>query len=175
MWLHSNALNFIHRLMILLEAHVTEVFCLTAVKIRWRTDFCFHQTRDNVITTQFCAYHGISFAVACNKKGLREVSRTFAIRHSMANVKSLTFDVWSYLAIQIQLFIFWRGRGHDAFFLGGQRYFERNSSNSRWNASYVDGICQAVSSDIPERSCSSFGRGKVMISFLGPGKTSLCV
>ena len=47
---------------------------------------------------------------------LREVSRTFAIRHSMANVKSLTFDVWSYLAIKIQLFIFWRGRGHDGFF-----------------------------------------------------------
>ena len=45
-------------------------------------------------------------------------------------------------------------------FLGGQRYFVRNSSNSRWNASYVDGICQAVLSDIPERSCSSFGRGK---------------
>ena len=40
----------------------------------------------------------------------------FAIRHSMANVKSLTFDVWSYLAIKIQLFIFWRGRGHDGFF-----------------------------------------------------------
>ena len=40
----------------------------------------------------------------------------FAIRHSMANVKSVTFDVWSYLAIQIQLFIFWRGKGHDAFF-----------------------------------------------------------
>ena len=45
-------------------------------------------------------------------------------------------------------------------FLGGQRYFVRNSSNSRWNASYVDGICQAVLSDILERSCSSFGRGK---------------
>ena len=45
-------------------------------------------------------------------------------------------------------------------FLGGQRYFVRNSSNSRWNASYVDGICQGVLSDIPERSCSSFGRGK---------------
>ena len=40
----------------------------------------------------------------------------FAIRHSMANVKSLTFDVWSYLAIQIQLFIFWRGKGHAEFF-----------------------------------------------------------
>ena len=91
----------------------------------------------------------------------------FAIRHSMANVKSLTFDVWSNLAIQIQLFIFLRGRGHDAFFLGGQRYFVWNSSNSRWNASYVDGICQTVSSDIPVRSCSSFGRGKVMISFWG--------
>ena len=60
-------------------------------------------------------------------------------------------------------------------FLGGQRYFVRNSSNSRWNASYVDGICQAVLSDIPERSCSSFGRGKVMISFLEAGKTILCV
>ena len=60
-----------------------------------------------------------------------------------------------------------KGEGSWWIFLGGQRYFVRNGSNSRWNASYVDGICQAVSSDILERSCSSLGRGKVMISFLG--------
>ena len=58
-------------------------------------------------------------------------------------------------------------------FLGGQRYFVRNSSNSRWNASYVDGICQAVLSDIPERSF--IWKGKVMISFLRAGKTILCI
>ena len=51
-------------------------------------------------------------------------------------------------------------------FIGGQRYFVRNSSDSKWSAPCVEGICQAVLPEIPEPSCSSFGRGKV-ISFLG--------
>ena len=45
-------------------------------------------------------------------------------------------------------------------YVRGTSYFVRNNSNSRWDASYVDGICQDVLPDIPERSCLSFGRGK---------------
>ena len=101
--------------------------------------------------------------------GLREVSRTFAIRHSPFNGKWQKFDIRCVkLSCHSNSVVhFLKGEGSWWIFLGGQRYFVRNGSNSRWNASYVDGICQAASSDILERSCSSFGRGKVMISFLG--------
>ena len=101
--------------------------------------------------------------------GLREVSRTFAIRHSLFNGKCQKFDIRcvKLLCNSNSVVHFLKGEGSWWMFLGGQRYFGRNSSNSRWNASYVDGICQAVLSDIPERSCSSFGRGKVMIIFRG--------
>ena len=101
--------------------------------------------------------------------GLREVSRTFAIRHSPFNGKWQKFDIRCVkLSCHSNSVVhFLKGEGSWWIFLGGQRYFVRNGSNSRWNVSYVDGICQAASSDILERSCSSFGRGKVMISFLG--------
>ena len=51
----------------------------------------------------------------------------------------------------------------------------RNSSNLKWNVPYVEGICQTLLTNIPERSCSLFGMGKDMKSFLGAGETILCV
>ena len=126
--------------------------------------------RYDMITKCFHLNEIITINILCTSSlGLREVSRTFAIRHSPFNGKWQKFDIRCVkLSCHSNSVVhFLKGEGSWWIFLGGQRYFVRNGSNSRWNASYVDGICQAASPDILERSCSSFGRGKVMISFWG--------
>ena len=67
---------------------------------------------------------------------LREVSRTSAIRHSPFNGKCQKFDIRCVkLSCHSNSVVhFLKGEGSWWIFLGGQRYFVRNGSNSRWNA-----------------------------------------
>ena len=148
----------------------TSTICglVSAISIRvcMKCDLCATECKSVLLDNSSTTMNLMFWSAVNVKQKTGSVCSTFAIRYSPFNGKcqSLTFDVWSYLAIKIQLFILWRGRVMMDF-LGGQRYFVRNNSNSKWNASCVEGICQAVLPDIPEPSCSSFGRGKVMIRF----------
>ena len=51
-------------------------------------------------------------------------------------------------------------------FLCEQSYLVRNTNNSRWVASYVQGVGQIILPGVPESICSSFWKGKAMIYFI---------
>ena len=50
--------------------------------------------------------------------------------------------------------------------MGEQSYLVQNTNNSRWVASYVQGMGQVILPGVPESSCSSSWKGKAMIYFI---------